>query len=139
MAEFIGRKAVLDKAGTAVAGVTSTGVTVNGSAVDITTNDDSGWRTLLSDAGVKSVDFAISGISNDLDFIKALISGTDMQDTYTLTFPPEADDNTVTGATITGTFNLVSVSMTGANAEGTTFEATLQSSGAITFTDGASA
>lgn len=136
MSSFIGRLAVLSKDGTPVAGVRTKGLTVNNTAVDITTDDDSGIRTLLATPGEKQVDITLSGITNDLIFTKEAISLTDAQDTYTLTYPPAADGSTTTGAEISGTFNFTSYSEGANYNEASTFDVTLNSSGTITFTDG---
>ena len=45
-----------------VAGMRTTQMSVNGEAVNVTSKDSSGWRELLSGAGVRSVSLAASGI-----------------------------------------------------------------------------
>lgn len=45
-----------------VTGLRASGVNINGNPVDITTKSSGGWRELLPDGGVKSVDFSGSGI-----------------------------------------------------------------------------
>ncbi|HEX8668173.1 MAG TPA: phage tail protein [Allosphingosinicella sp.] len=45
-----------------VAGMRTTQMSVNGEAVNVTTNDSGGWRELLSGAGVRSVSVSASGI-----------------------------------------------------------------------------
>ena len=45
-----------------VAGLKTTQLSINGDAVAITNKDSSGWRDLLSGAGVRSVSVAASGI-----------------------------------------------------------------------------
>ena len=47
---------------TAVAGMRTTQMSVNGEAVNVTSKDSGGWRELLSGAGVRSVSVAGSGI-----------------------------------------------------------------------------
>lgn len=44
------------------AGLRTTGIKINGGAVDITNKDSLGWRELLPDGGVRSVDMDFSGI-----------------------------------------------------------------------------
>ncbi len=45
-----------------VAGMRTTQMSVNGEAVNVTNKDSSGWRELLSGAGVRSISVAGSGI-----------------------------------------------------------------------------
>lgn len=47
---------------TSATGLRTTGVAINGAPVDITTKSSAGWRELLPDGGVKSVDISASGI-----------------------------------------------------------------------------
>ncbi|MEQ1687015.1 MAG: phage tail protein [Sphingopyxis sp.] len=47
---------------TAVAGLRTTQLSINGDAVNVTTKDSGGWRELLSGAGVRSVSVAGAGI-----------------------------------------------------------------------------
>ena len=50
---------------TAVGGMRSKTITINNQTVDITTDDESPWRTLLSDAGLRSLSMSGSGIFKD--------------------------------------------------------------------------
>jgi TP901-1 family phage major tail protein len=45
-----------------VAGLRTTQLSVNGEAVNVTTKDSGGWRSLLSGAGVRSVSVSAAGI-----------------------------------------------------------------------------
>lgn len=125
MAGHLGRSVAFTWGGAAVLGVQEKGVTVNGEAVDISSDENSGWRTLLSEPGEKQVDISISGVVKDKVFITDLFAGT-IQKTVTITYP--------NGSVISGTFHLVSTAETHPYKTATTFEATLQSSGAVTFT-----
>jgi len=66
MAKKAGRKVTLwdgsDVTATLVAGGREHGITINGELIDITDKGDSGWRTLLDDVGVRSVDISFSGL-----------------------------------------------------------------------------
>lgn len=137
MAAFAGRKAILKKGAVVIAGVKVTGLTIGNTPIDISKNSAGAWRLLLQDVGSKTVDFSISGIEEDLAIMKASIVETDLIDVYTLQFPPEADDNTTTGASVTGDFMLTNYSNSNDGKEAATFDASLISSGIITFTDGA--
>ena len=56
MAAAKGRSLLIKKGSTVLAGMRTKGVAINGEPIDITSDDDSGYRTLLSDVGTLSVD-----------------------------------------------------------------------------------
>jgi TP901-1 family phage major tail protein len=65
MAKIAGRKFTLwDTSGTAalVAGGREHGISINGELMDVTDKGSSGWRELLDDIGVRSVDVSVSGL-----------------------------------------------------------------------------
>jgi predicted secreted protein len=92
--------------------------------VDVTTDDSLGWRELLAEFGVRSVDAEVQGILKDDVLIESWFDN-DLA-TYTVT---------VTGiGTFTGSFKLSSVPLTGEHSGAINYTGTLQSSGAIVFT-----
>jgi predicted secreted protein len=127
MAAAKGRSLLIKKGSTVLAGMRTKGVAINGEPIDITSDDDSGYRTLLSDVGTLSVDLSIEGITKD-DTLKALIlaGGTSLMLTdITVEYPD--------GKTLDGDFFLASLEETGAYNEAVTFSGSLQSSGAWTY------
>lgn len=48
--------------GTTLAGMRTTGLTINNEQVDITNKDSAGWRTLLEAAGTQSMDISVEGV-----------------------------------------------------------------------------
>ena len=48
-----------------IAGGRSVSMTLNGETVDITHQQTAPWRTLLEDAGIRSMSLSISGVFND--------------------------------------------------------------------------
>lgn len=50
---------------TQVGGMRSTGMTINGEQVDITTKDDGVWRSLLEECGILSMSISLSGAVSD--------------------------------------------------------------------------
>ena len=132
MAEQLGRDLVLVKGssggtgGTAIAGVRVKGLAINNEIVDITSDDSNGWRESLAEPGQKSLEITVSGVSDDRVMLAAAMSGSDVSDEYMLTW---AD-----GADVYGTFMIASYSDEYNNA--VTFEATLQSSGSVTYQAG---
>ncbi|HEV7284319.1 MAG TPA: phage tail tube protein [Kaistia sp.] len=125
MAASIGRKVVLTWGGMAIPGVREKGISVNGEPIDITSDDDNGWRTLLEEAGERSVDISVSGVTKSQIFLTDMFAGT-VQKPVTLTYP--------NGAILAGTFHLASTSDTAPYKDAQTFEGTLQSTGVVTFT-----
>jgi len=135
MAGFMGRGAILSIAGTVVAGVKTKGLTIGNSVIDVTSDDDLGVRTSLTEAGETSVDITLSGLSKDLDLLKLAASGA-LDVAVILTYPIGADGAATSGATITGQFSLSSINQGMEYNGATSFDVTLNSNGAIVFADG---
>lgn len=127
MAAKLGRKLLVTWGGTPLAGVREKGVNRNGEPVDVTSDDDNGWRTLLTEAGQNQIDISISGVSKNPDLRADWHAGSR---TKTL----EITD-TITGEETTGTYFLASYNETGSYNGAVTFEATFQSTGAQALND----
>jgi predicted secreted protein len=129
MAAIVGRKVTFAPAttGVTVIGARSKSLTVNNEAIDITSDDDSGFRTLLAgDAAMQSLDFSIEGILKDDELLTALSSGSVTLESYEVEF---------TGiGTFAGNFHFQSVALGAPYNEAVTFSATVVSSGEFTFT-----
>ena len=127
MTGFVGRKAEIKKGSTTVAAVRTRTVTINNEPVDITSDDDLGFRKMLQDPGTKTLDMSVEGImKNTTDFLGVAMSTTNIIEGYSILFPglgTLAGDFVVTGFEVGAAYN-----------EAATFSATLQSSGAFTFT-----
>lgn len=123
MAEILGRNMVLSKSSTAIAGVRTRSFAVNNTPVDITSDDSSGWRELLVEPGDKSIEISVSGVATDTVLLTNALSTSDISGSYSLAW----DSNT-----LSGTFMVASFAQTGEYNGAVTFEATLQSSGAVT-------
>lgn len=113
-----------------VGGLRSTDVTVNNENVDETTKDSGGWRDLLEGAGVRSVSFSGAGVFKDDTRGKAArtaaIAGT--QGNWRVI-------DTDTGDYFQGTFEFSNWNQTGEHNGPMEFSGTLESSGAVTFTE----
>lgn len=125
MTAFAGRAINLEWKGNEVAGVRQKSVAINGEPIDITSDDNNGWRTLLpTDPAQMQVDVSVSGITKSSilkrDWFQGLREGE-----VRLEYPD--------GSTISGTFLLVTYTDTGAYNDATTFEATFQSTGPVVF------
>lgn len=127
MAAISGRKVRIKKGATAVAGARADNITINNEPIDITDKDDAGWRTMLADAGVRSVDADVEGVLIDSTLIAVAVgTASSLLSAWTLEIDGIGD--------FTGDFYLNSFAITGEQADTATFTANIQSSGTITFT-----
>ena len=60
---YPGRDVVMLWNGLPVGGVREKAITLNGEPIDVTSDDDAGWRNLLSVAAQYQLDIKISGVS----------------------------------------------------------------------------
>jgi len=137
MAAAASRDLIIKKNAIRWLGITSKGVSIAKEAIDITSDEDNGYRTLLDDVGSKTLDISFSGVTKDTT-IRTLINtdGSQLYTDITVEFPPVGAQTT--GDTISGSFFLNSVSETGGDSNGTiSFDGALQSSGSWTYTAGA--
>lgn len=112
--------------GVLVAGVTSKSISIGAEMIDITSDDDAGFRKALSTPGVQSLDLSIEGVVKNTTLISRAIGGTALITNYELRID--------TIGTIEGNFFLSSVEIGAATAEAITFSASLSSSGSFTYT-----
>ncbi len=127
MAGHSGRELVVKRNGSTIARVVSKGVQINGEAVNVTTDDDGKWRTLLEEAGEAGVDISVEGVytSSADALIADVVNGTAIR-AGEVEFP--------SGATLTGSWRLNNVEISGETAGRAEFSASLQSSGTVTWT-----
>jgi len=125
MAAIYGRKVTLQWGSTTIPGVREKGLTINGEAVNVTSDDDSGIQVLLSEDAEQSHEISLSGVSKSFALREAKAAGL-IQEMVTLTYPD--------GYVITGTFNLGSYTEGIPYNEAVTFDATLSSTGPVTHT-----
>ena len=123
MAAANGRELKILKNNNPIAGVRTKTVAIAGEPIDITTDDDLGYRTMLAEAGTYSIDLTVEGVTKD-DTLRSVIltGGTLLLTDISIEYPD--------GSTITGDFFLASVEDSGEYADALTFSASLQSSGA---------
>lgn len=79
-----GRKLRILKEGVAVIGARTDNVTFNNEAIDITDKDDLGWRTLLSESGIKSISADVEGVLKDASILAIAANGTALLADYTV-------------------------------------------------------
>lgn len=124
-----GRDLLILKNATAIAGAQENGISVDNSPVDITSIGDGGYRKLADFAGMRTLDISISGVWADKVMRDQALGTTLLLTDITIEF---AD-----GGDISGDFYLASYEETGAHDGAVTFTASLQSSGAWTYTTAA--
>jgi TP901-1 family phage major tail protein len=129
MAGANGRALTIDWDGTTLVGVRTKGYTITNDHVDVTTDDDDGWRTLLADPGLRSVEVTAGGISSDQVLIAEMTKANIAGEPLTVQLP------TTTG-TLAGTFFVSSFEQTGEHDGAVEFSATFMSSGVVTYTAG---
>ena len=132
MTAFVGRKAILSQGSplVAVAALRTKTMTMANEPVDITSDDDAGFRALLADPGNKTLDISVEGVAKDVASFTALLtlatSGTDILDAFSLLFPGIG--------TMAGNFVVSSFEIGAPYNEAATFSCSLQSAGPYTFT-----
>jgi len=126
MAARIGRKVTLTWNGAAITGVREMGVTANGEPIDVTSDEDDGLRTLLSEAAELSVEISLAGIAKENALFDDAMAITGREQTIAMTYPD--------GSTLGGQFFLSNYSESDPYRDASTFTATLLSTGAITYT-----
>lgn len=131
MAAVAGRQVVFlwgdDSPMVEIPGVREKGIELNGEPIDITSDDDDGWRALLSLPAENQVNINLNGVTKNARLKNDWFSGDRLQ-AASLTFPD--------GAVITGTFFMTSFKEGITYKDAVTFECVLNSSGTISYTSG---
>lgn len=125
MAGYVGRDVLLEWGGIAIPGVREKALSLNGEAIDVTSDEDGGVRTLLSNISAEDmVDVSLSGVTKSGALKHDWFNGQRTK-TLTLEYPD--------GSVITGSFYMDTFSETEPYKDASTFEATLKSSGPVSF------
>lgn len=103
-------------------------ITLGSESIDVTSDNDDGFRTLLSEPAQRNIDMSVEGILRQDDFLAELLdpAPATFLEAYTLVIPGIGS--------ITGDFFLSNFELGAPYNEGTTFSASVQSSGAWTYT-----
>jgi len=130
MAKSIGRNLIIEKGGIKLAAIRTKTVAWNGEPVDTTTDDDDGFRTLLSDAeGQEQIDLSGDGLTFDKILRDiAFAPGTSKFLTDIVVKWVDSLE------TLVGDFKLVSYEEGGPYNDARTFTFSLQSSGLWVYT-----
>ena len=108
-----------------LAGVQAKTLKFNNEPVDITSDDDAGFRTILATPGLQSLDLSIAGICKDAVLLTKWATGNGQ-------IPLEIEDLETTEL-ITANFFLQNLQLEGPTAQGVPFSAEFISSGTITY------
>lgn len=125
---FTGRKALLTIGGAGSIAIQEKNVSINNEAVDVTSDISDGWTTVLAEAGNKNLELGFSGVVENLNLVLSIMNNTSQIYACTLTYPE--------GSVIAGDFFFGSLTNAMPYKEATTFESSMSSSGAVTFTAG---
>jgi TP901-1 family phage major tail protein len=107
-----------------IAGIKEKSVSLNGEPIDISSDESSGWRELLTIAGENQVNISISGVVKDRILITDWFAGTRTQMAQ-IAYPG--------GDHISGQFYIQSLSEGAPYNDASTFEAELVSTGTVTY------
>ena len=125
MTGYNGRDLLVQIDGVTIAAVASKTITRAREPVDVTTDDSNGWRTLLPEPGVRTVDLAIEGTATAANYSAFLTKWeNNVFENVSLVSPD--------GAIEQGDFFLSNLTNGGEQADKVTFSATLLSTGVIT-------
>lgn len=125
-----GRSLRISRNGSNIVGARTDNFTINNEPIDITDKDDSGWRTMLADAGTRSISADIEGVLKDTVLIADSVGDA------TTALLKECV-LTVSGiGTLTGDFMLTSLQLGAEQGDAITFTATLESGESMTVTIG---
>lgn len=130
MAGFNGRQLTIDWDSTTLVGVRSRTISATNDLVDVTTDDDSGWRKLLADPGLRSVEVSVSGITSDEVLIAECYAANLTSTTLKVTLPTDL----TTAGGLSGSFLVSSFEQSGEHDGAYEFSATFMSDGEVSYT-----
>lgn len=107
----------------------TTGISINGEAVDVTNKDSSGFRTLLAGAGIVSASISLEGVYDEVSHIESVRGYSLDNSLNTFVLVDENLDE------ISASWLVTNFSTDGAYNGEQTFSFTLESSGTISVTD----
>lgn len=127
MPAIAGRNIVVKRNGVVVAGVRVKGISIAGSPIDVTTDDDDGVRKLLDAAGQVDISINVSGILVNDTLRDEALAADDRVAPMVFEFGGGSPSDGYTGD-----FFMEGYSEGGEHQGAGTFEATFQSAGAVT-------
>ncbi len=131
MAGHNSRDLTIDWNSIEIANVQSKQFTINNEYVDVTTDDDNGWRTLLADPGTRAVEVQVSGVATSEAVLADIMAASISAQTLEVNLP----SSLATPGDLSGSFLVSSYEYNGASSDGSVeFSASFMSTGAVTYT-----
>lgn len=127
MSAASGRALIIRRNSVKIAAVVSKTISINNEPIDITNDDDVGFRTLLEASGTRSIDISIEGVHKDDVLLNAAGAASP-------TLIEDCEIEFQSGLIIAGDFRFNSYESSGESANRIQFSATMQSTGAWTVT-----
>lgn len=127
---FNGRALTIDWDSTTLTGVRTRGYTINNEHVDVTTDDDAGWRKMLADPGVRSIEVTVAGLVSDEAILADIMAASVASATLQIDLP----SSLAVPGNLSGSFFVTSLETNGEHDGAVEFSATFQSDGAVTYT-----
>lgn len=128
MTAFVGRDITFTPTGSdsaPVTGMQSKDITINNEPIDITSDDDDGWRRYLdNDPAERAIEMTVEGLTKDAALIElATAGGSALISEYTLTLGPLGS--------FTGDFHIGTLNLKGEYKDAVKFSCTIRSSGPL--------
>jgi TP901-1 family phage major tail protein len=130
MAGFNGRAFTFDWDSTTLAGVRTRGLSITNDYVDVTTDDDTGWRTLLATPGLRSIEVTIGGIATD----EAVLADIMAANVAAATLQADLPSSLASPGNLSGSYLISSFEMSGDHDGAVEFSVTFMSTGEVTYT-----
>lgn len=129
MTAFVGRLLTITRSGSgpgpsAITGKMTKNLTLNNGEIDITSDDDGGFRTLLETPAVRSVDVSIEGVLKGDELLNLVADGP-VQGTYVIDFGSIG--------VLSGTFQFGEIEIGAEHAGYVTFSTVMKSSGPFSY------
>src|SRR6478609_2283295 len=121
---FAGRTILVRQGGQIIAGIRTKTLTFEGEPIDVTSDENDGWRTLLSVYGTRGLTASVEGVVKSHQLKIAALSQQVMSE-LTFTWPD--------GFEVVGNFALSNYTETGAYDDAATFSCELRSSGELSY------
>ena len=117
---------------TLLGGLRSKSISINGEAIDVTNHDSSQWKTLLDQAGIRSMSLSGSGVHNGDEATLGLAEDNSISQTLTKFRITDTESG---GRIYTGLYKITSFERAGEYNAEQTYSMSLESSGAIGITN----
>lgn len=121
---YASRSVIISRASEPFAGVRTKTVNLNGDPIDVTNDDNDGWRTLLDVVAVQGVTISVEGVVKNDTLRAAYFTGQFIEE-MEITWPD--------GGEMTGDFFAANYSENGSNDGELTFSCEFQSTGPVTY------